>query len=650
MAERIEEPEAGLQESPVQDSPTAVAIALGRTSRGSGAKAVDAEAVAFLRKQSRLIDLQTEHLHEQRELILSRLRWGRFSDRVKAAIQVMTAIVGLAVVTVLGAMAWGASREHGVVVEAFSVPPDLAARGLTGQVVAGKFLDDLQRMQAQTASRRAPSTYANNWSGEVKVEIPETGVSIGELRRLLVDWLGHNTRIDGEIFRTPQGLVVAARAGGRIGAEQAGGEADLDSLIEAAADDVYAKTQPFRHGIYLIQRGDVTDVQRAASEFQELIRTGSPEDSMWSHAGVANAQRQLGDIQSATVTYRAAIALYPHFPLVYSGASASEHEFYGHEEQALSDARTGLEMLKKYGHSYFTPEARVDQGRSLDQFEAEVLGDYATAADDAGQGYDHGTAGLNVRLDALVDRALDHASLATVLARAPLARDARQRLTMDADDVLARLVHAFALGDWAGVVSAYDALDTSQLTPGDRLTRAPLAARLAAIAEAHLGQSAQAQALIATTPLDCYRCVDARGVIASASGDWAGADRWFAEAARLGPSLPFAYTDQAQGRLARGDSAGAVALLQTAYAKSPHYADALELWGEALARRGDWAGAVAKYAEADRYAPQWGRNHLMWAEALAKAGKTAEARAQKQAAAGLELTAADRAELDGLRI
>jgi hypothetical protein len=650
MAERIEEPDAGPQESPVQDSPAAVAIALGRTSRGPGAKAVDAEAVSFLRKQSRLIDLQTEHLHEQREVVLARLRLGRWKDRVSLALQGATALVGLAVVVAIGAMAWGASREHGVVVEAFSVPPDLAARGLNGQVVAGKFLDDLQRMQDQTVSRRAPSTYANNWSGEVKVEIPETGVSIGELRRLLVDWLGRNTKIEGDVYRTPQGLSVTARAGALPAADQVGAETDLDALIQAAAEDVYRKTQPFRHGIYLYDRADPKDVQLAAAQFQELIRTGSPEDRMWAYIGLENTQRQLGDFQSALEAYTAGVAHFPRFSLYYSVRSQDEHFVDGHDESALAHLRTAEETLKKYGRAYFRPESGVFSSQIIDAVEANVLGDYAKAADAAGRAYDQGTTGLNIRLYALVDPALEHASLAAVLARAPTPRDARQTLTATADDVLARLTHAFAMGDWMGVVSAYDALDTRQLIPGDRLSRTRLAAPYAAIAEARLGQSAKAQALIATTPLDCYRCVDARGVIASAAGDWAGADRWFAEAERLAPSPPFAYADQAQSRLARGDVTGAIALLQTAYAKSPHYADGLEFWGEALAKRGDSAGAAAKYAEADKYAPQWGRNHLMWAQALAKSDKTGEARAQKQAAAGLELTAAERAELNGLGV
>ena len=95
MAERPEEPEAATEKGLDQASPAAVAMALGRTSKGS--KVLDADASAFLRKQTLLIDLQTEHLHEQRELQTSRLRWGRFSDRMKAMLQVMTAVVGLAV-------------------------------------------------------------------------------------------------------------------------------------------------------------------------------------------------------------------------------------------------------------------------------------------------------------------------------------------------------------------------------------------------------------------------------------------------------------------------------------------------------------------------------------------------------------------------
>src|SRR5690349_17712571 len=54
---------------------------------------------AFLDDQRRLINLQTEHLHEQRGVILARLKLGRWNDRVGLALKLLTVLVGLAVAT-----------------------------------------------------------------------------------------------------------------------------------------------------------------------------------------------------------------------------------------------------------------------------------------------------------------------------------------------------------------------------------------------------------------------------------------------------------------------------------------------------------------------------------------------------------------------
>jgi hypothetical protein len=52
------------------------------------------------------------------------------------------------------------------------------------------------------------------------------------------------------------------------------------------------------------------------------------------------------------------------------------------------------------------------------------------------------------------------------------------------------------------------------------------------------------------------------------------------------------------------------------------------------------------FAEADGHAPRWGRNHLRWGEALLRSGRCPEARAQFEAAKGMDLSRADRAGLD----
>ena len=109
--------------------------------------------------------------------------------------------------------------------------------------------------------------------------------------------------------------------------------------------------------------------------------------------------------------------------------------------------------------------------------------------------------------------------------------------------------------------------------------------------------------------------------------------------------MPLAYGEWGEMRLAKGDLAGAISRFDLAHRMGPHWADPLELWGEALMRTGDVAGAAEKFEAADKAAPRWGRNHLRWGEALARLGQMDEAKVQWRAAAGLDLSAAERAEL-----
>ncbi|HEY5411171.1 MAG TPA: hypothetical protein VIJ94_10640, partial [Caulobacteraceae bacterium] len=264
MAERREEPEAATEQALDQASPAAVALALGKTR--AGAK-LPPETAAFLLKQTRLIDLQTEHLHEQRELVLSRLRWGRFSDRLKALLQAMTVLVGLAVVVGVGVMAWQAHQDNGLVIDAFSVPPDLARDGLTGDVVAARFLDRLQAIQAATLNSDRPAeSFRNNWGSEIKVEIPETGLTFGEFEKLLREWFGHVSHVSGEVLKTPQALAFTARIGDAPPQTFAGPETGFDDLAQKAAEAVFRSSQPYRYTEYLEHQGRIDEAFQAIAD------------------------------------------------------------------------------------------------------------------------------------------------------------------------------------------------------------------------------------------------------------------------------------------------------------------------------------------------------------------------------------------------
>ena len=97
-----------------------------------------------------------------------------------------------------GVSAWQASQADGVLLEPFTVPPALAADGVSGQVVAAQVLDELSRLRSETVETGRARDYANDWGRDISVAIPATGVSLGDLQAALRLWLGHETRITGE--------------------------------------------------------------------------------------------------------------------------------------------------------------------------------------------------------------------------------------------------------------------------------------------------------------------------------------------------------------------------------------------------------------------------------------------------------------------
>jgi hypothetical protein len=115
--------------------PTAAALA------AEGAKndpELTREASAYFRKQGRLVEVQTEHLHEQRVVNLELLKLRRFDERLRVGLRlfviVIATVIGIGVVLMLR----DAAGSRAVVIDPFDTPPSLAADGLNGRVIASR--------------------------------------------------------------------------------------------------------------------------------------------------------------------------------------------------------------------------------------------------------------------------------------------------------------------------------------------------------------------------------------------------------------------------------------------------------------------------------------------------------------------------------
>src|SRR5271168_1945525 len=116
-------------------------------------------ADAFLKEQTAVLRLEKEKLAKEDAAIdteialnISHLRMRRFSDYARVSLEVAGFLVVLLIVCGLGTMVWNATQDHDLVVDAFSVPPDMAQTGLTGAALANRVLDRFSAMDRGTLS------------------------------------------------------------------------------------------------------------------------------------------------------------------------------------------------------------------------------------------------------------------------------------------------------------------------------------------------------------------------------------------------------------------------------------------------------------------------------------------------------------------
>jgi len=615
------------------------------------------KADAFLEEQTRLAReqaavarLQADDLRREDSLRHWSLRVRHVSDVVKVTFEVALALLVVAVVAGLSATVWSAVHDDSLVIEAFSVPPDLASRGLTGQTIAAQLQDKLASMQNLTNSARPAKSFADSWGDGIKVMIPDTGIAVGDLYRTLAGWLGHQTHITGEVYRTPAGIAVTSRSNGTGGATVSGSEAEFDGLLQKSAEAIYRHTQPYRYAVYLATLGQVP---RAMPLFQALAATGDREDRLWAHMGISSTY-DLTRPFDAPAENRKALAIDPDFILAWQNIAGEEFSF-GHPVAALAATRKALSLFDRFGgqlseraRAISLPSGRGNEAAYTGDFQ-EALSQFAISSDLA----DYAGMAAYGRMEVADCLALMHERGAAASAWASIPISTSHDFGAKTY-YLMRIESDAASGDWSSVIADGAAAETAfgvatgrnaMLGPGFDLVAARQIRPYVALAKAQLGDVATAQSLIERTPGDCYVCLRMRGQIDGLERRWNVAAYWFGRAVEQSPGIPFADADWGAMLMAKGDLDGAIAKFDAAHRLGPHFADPLEMWGEALIAQNRSDLAAAKFEEAARYAPNWGRLHLKWGEALSWSGNRDDARKQFAIAAGLFLTRGERAQL-----
>jgi tetratricopeptide (TPR) repeat protein len=598
-------------------------VARGIALRPSADARLIEKQIEFLERQGLLQRAELDQLRETQH----GLKLRNHRERLRFVFEMALAVVAVIIAGLLIHLVYAAWHTHRVVVGVFDAPPAFETEGLSGTVVASVLRDRLQALQLAARPVQNKRAEHDPWSGGVEVAMPETG--LGKWQHDLQQWLGEEVQIAGDLVQTRDGITLTVRSNEFPAKAFEAKADDLQALSARAAEYVYGQSQPARFARYLIDHG-------REAEAITVVKSALPTKPRTDQAALLNvwglALLSLDSVQEALDTFRQAVALKPDDWMARSNIVRAQL-LLQHEEAAFQDGREFERLTRRGGWraEQLPPDLYwpVDRMRwdlaALRQTQLAVPGDDSEMA------------------AAPWLFALQHDPRAAELAlKRSTAADGD---TAAAQAHVARGLMAMDCGDFAGALPELQAADT-EITASKRLQSlfdtAPSCWLALAESRDPTIPASQVDADLARGGhrVDCYRF---KADISDRRGDWTLAQKQYAEAAALAPSLPGSYYSWGEALARHRDYAGAIAKFKEASERGPHWCDPLKSWGDALATQKDFKAAVKRYELAEPYAPNWGQLHLHWAMALEQLGKTEQAKRQYRRALEEDLVDVDRA-------
>ncbi|MHB8405267.1 MAG: hypothetical protein ACYDCJ_07580 [Gammaproteobacteria bacterium] len=197
-------------------------------------------------REAALHDLHAENLKLQNHALRSQhnqLRAQHQHERLRMVYQGVLSAIALTLLGLIVYAVTSAATDHSVVVNQFQVPPAFDAAGENGTVVASEFLDQLQILKASALISPDSRNLQGAWNNNIQLQIPDVHVSLGDIRRTLHAWLGHQIEINGEVVQQGKQIALTVRGTGFAARTFSGAPGDLQNLLANAAEYVYVQAE-----------------------------------------------------------------------------------------------------------------------------------------------------------------------------------------------------------------------------------------------------------------------------------------------------------------------------------------------------------------------------------------------------------------------
>jgi tetratricopeptide (TPR) repeat protein len=567
------------------------------------------KTVDFLSEQTQLLKVQKEHLKDEHALRLAHLRHQVRAEnvrqvgmRVRIGLHLCIALIVLCVAVGAAIMIRDAVESRSVVIDAFDIAPNVAAQVPSGKIAAAGLLDVLTRIQAATRSGAEHRSLASAWTNDIAIDVPETGISIGQLQRIMKARFGRDQHIDGDLAQSETGgLALTVRGTGILPKTFIDEARHLDRLLTLAGEYVYGQSQPGLFAAYLANNDRNDEAIRFSQTAYARADSGERPYVLNYWANAIAGKGAEGAMREALPLYREALRRKPDYWTAYNNIMYALNGL-GDEEGLV---RVSEQLVKAAGgrpgrapeHEYQNYDRTV---WDLPAERVEAIADMESHNGIGTRGSAGGAENLQIAQYEVQMHDVESATLRinTTPVEANYAPDLAQA-------TFVRALLAEENNDLNAAAREWDAYVEAYANPSVR-TNNPHTICYAAQSFERTGQSAKAEmALNAVGTLTLVDCARFRADILDLRGDWPSAQAWYGKAVKLAPSIPSGYYSWGVALARHGNLDDAAEKFKSAHQKGPHWADPLKAWGDVLMEQGQGKKAIEKYDEALKYAPNW---------------------------------------------
>jgi tetratricopeptide (TPR) repeat protein len=242
--------------------------------------------------------------------------------------------------------------EEQLVIDAFSVFPDLEGTGYSGEVIAKQIMDHYFEIYNKAATLKGIKNIQPKWQQkDIVIDMPISGITMAEVVRIIKEIIGSkNVRISGEVVMDGSLKKLTLRIKDGCITVQ---DSSMSTLLEKASEKIILATDPYVMAAYSFSKHDMANSKYIIDSVlsNSLVNKKNKESIPWYYMLKGHIYERKNEFDSALIQFNEALKIDPDFPLAFYNIGTILGQDLQQYQKAIDNFEKSIKM--GYWDAYF---------------------------------------------------------------------------------------------------------------------------------------------------------------------------------------------------------------------------------------------------------------------------------------------------------